>query len=60
MTLTQRLASLLRRRRPLSPEDAAEISGWVNEGGTFDPDGPPRVIDDSEQGDPPAGEGHHG
>lgn len=37
---------LFRRRRPLKREDAAEIADWVNEGGSFDPAGPPRVIED--------------
>jgi hypothetical protein len=30
----------------MTREDAAEIADWVNEGGSFDPDGPPRVLDD--------------
>lgn len=45
MTAKERIKSFFRRSRPLTPEDAAEIADWVNEGGTFDPTGPPRVID---------------
>lgn len=44
--LTETIASLFHRKRPVTPEDAAEIADWVGEGGAADPDGPPRVIDD--------------
>ena len=29
----------------MTQEDAAEIADWVNEGGSFDPAGPPRVVE---------------
>lgn len=48
MTAKERIKSFFRRSRPLTREDAAEIADWVNEGGTFDPAGPPRVIDDEK------------
>ena len=44
-TLTQKIASLFPRQRPVSREDAAEIADCVGEGGAADPAGPPRVID---------------
>lgn len=53
MTFREKLGSFFRRRRPLTREDAAEIADWVNEGGSFDPAGPPPVIDDSESGSQP-------
>ncbi|GAA1755783.1 hypothetical protein GCM10009747_12490 [Agromyces humatus] len=43
--LTEKVKSVFRKRRPVTPEDAAEIADWVNEGGAADPEGPPRVID---------------
>ena len=43
--LTEKVKSIFRRRPPLAPEDAAEVADWVNEGGAFDPEGPPRVAD---------------
>jgi hypothetical protein len=46
MTFRESLERLFRRRRPMTREDAAQIASWVNEGGSFDPTGPPRVIDD--------------
>ncbi|MDP3208705.1 MAG: hypothetical protein Q8M65_06120 [Rhodoglobus sp.] len=49
MTFKDTLKSLFRRPRALSREDAAEIADWVNEGGTFDPTGPPRVIEEHPQ-----------
>ena len=45
---TERVKAILRRPRPVTPvtkEYAAEIADWVNEGGAFDPAGPPPVID---------------
>jgi hypothetical protein len=30
----------------MSRADAAEVADWVNEGGSFDPAGPPRVVED--------------
>jgi hypothetical protein len=42
---TERVKSLFRRPRPVSREDAAEIADWVNEGGAYDPEGPPPVIE---------------
>ncbi|MEP6482159.1 MAG: hypothetical protein ABJA94_09155 [Rhodoglobus sp.] len=48
--LTEKIASFFRRPRPVTPEDAAEIADWVNEGGALHPLGPPPVIDD-EKGD---------
>ncbi|MGW9630549.1 hypothetical protein ACWGST_07570 [Agromyces sp. NPDC055520] len=47
---TEKMKSLFRRPRPVTQEDADEIADWVNEGGAFDPEGPPRVIDADEQG----------
>jgi hypothetical protein len=32
-------------RRAVTREEAEELSDWVNEGGAYDPEGPPRVID---------------
>lgn len=46
MTFKDTVKSLLRRPRPMKAADAAEIADWVNEGGSFDPAGPPRVIED--------------
>lgn len=53
MTFKEKLGSLFRRRRPLTAEDAAEVADWVNEGGAFDPAGPPRVDDDEPNSDSP-------
>jgi hypothetical protein len=47
--LTEKVTALFRRRRPVTREEAAEIADWVNEGGTFDPNGPPPVIDDERE-----------
>ncbi|BBX25434.1 hypothetical protein [Mycolicibacterium alvei] len=41
---TRKVKSIFSRRRPVPPEDAAEINDWVNEGGALHPDGPPEVI----------------
>jgi hypothetical protein len=41
--LTEKVKSLFKRRRPVTPEDAAEIADWVNEGGAPHPDGPPKI-----------------
>ncbi|CAN5400138.1 hypothetical protein BH09ACT4_BH09ACT4_06190 [soil metagenome] len=49
MPFTDRIASFFRRSRPVPREDAAEIADWVNEGGAFDPAGPPPVIDDASE-----------
>jgi hypothetical protein len=46
---TDKVKALFQRSRPVSREDAVEIADWVNEGGTFDPDGPPPVIDDERE-----------
>jgi hypothetical protein len=46
VTFKEALERLFQRRRPMQREDAAEIADWVNEGGSFDPAGPPRVVDD--------------
>jgi len=53
MTFREKVASLVRRRRPLTREDAAEIADWVNEGGTYDPAGPPPVLGVDNEGDQP-------
>jgi len=45
VTFNEKLERLFRRRRPMTREDAAEIADWVNEGGSFDPAGPPRVVE---------------
>ena len=45
---TDSVKALFRRSRPVTKDDAAEIADWVNEGGTFDPEGPPPVIDDDD------------
>ncbi|GAA1813002.1 hypothetical protein [Agromyces neolithicus] len=42
---TEKVKSIFSKRRPMTPEDAAEIADWVNEGGAIDPEGPPRVAD---------------
>ncbi len=43
--IKETVGSWFRRRKPkpVSPEEAADISDWVNEGGSYDPQGPPRV-----------------
>ena len=46
MKIKAMVRSLLRRRRPVTREEAVEIADWVNEGGSFDPAGPPPVIED--------------
>ncbi|MEQ1736529.1 MAG: hypothetical protein ABL886_09015 [Rhodoglobus sp.] len=46
MAFKDTLKSLFRRPRAVTREHAAEIADWVNEGGTFDPAGPPRVIEE--------------
>lgn len=46
--LIEKPASFLGRQRPVTLEDAADISAWVTEGGTADPAGPPRVINEAE------------
>ncbi|WP_197508233.1 MULTISPECIES: hypothetical protein [unclassified Mycobacterium] len=43
--LTRKVKSIFSRRRPVSPEDAAEINDWVGEGGALHPDGPPEIHD---------------
>ncbi|MFC4603203.1 hypothetical protein [Rhodococcus kronopolitis] len=43
---SDKVKSLFSRRKPVTPEDAAEISDWVSEGGALHPDGPPKVIGD--------------
>jgi len=46
---TDKVKALFRRPRPVTREEAAEIADWVNEGGTFDPHGPPPIIDDERE-----------
>lgn len=46
---TERVKSLFRRPRPVNREDAAEIADWVNEGGAYDPEGPPPVIENDRR-----------
>ena len=46
---TEKVRALFGRPRPVTREDAAEIADWVNEGGTFDPNGPPPIIDDERE-----------
>lgn len=41
--LTDKVRSLFHRRPAVPKEEAVEIDDWVNEGGAFDPTGPPRV-----------------
>lgn len=47
---TDAMKSFFSRRteQVLTPEDAAEIDDWVDEGGTAHPAGPPRVVEDPE------------
>ncbi|MDJ0319119.1 hypothetical protein [Pseudarthrobacter sp. PS3-L1] len=35
---------------PVSAEEAAEISDWVEEGGTANPDGPPLITEARDTG----------
>jgi hypothetical protein len=42
--LTERVKSLFRRRRPVTPDEADDLSRWVSEGGTPHPEGPPPVL----------------
>ncbi|MBP2452052.1 hypothetical protein [Mycolicibacterium lutetiense] len=42
---TRKVKSIFSRRRPVTPQDAAEINDWVSEGGALHPDGPPDIID---------------
>lgn len=48
---TDAMKSLFSRRtdQVFTPEDAAEIDDWVDEGGTAHPAGPPRVVEDPEE-----------
>ena len=46
---TDKVKALFHRPRPVTREEAAEIADWVNEGGTFDPNGPPPIIDDERE-----------
>jgi hypothetical protein len=46
---TERLKSMFRRRRPVTVEEAEVLSNWVNEGGTYDPDGPPPVVRERDE-----------
>ncbi|HPT94323.1 MAG TPA: hypothetical protein PLA13_01285 [Microbacteriaceae bacterium] len=43
--IKETMSSWFRRRKPkpVTREEAADISDWVNEGGSFDPQGPPPV-----------------
>lgn len=45
---TERIKGLFRRRKPVSPAEAEQLSTWVNEGGAFDPEGPPPVAEPAE------------
>ena len=49
MAFRHKVASLFRRPRPVTREEAAEIADWVNEGGAVDPAGPPPLIDDQNR-----------
>lgn len=49
MAFRDKVASLLRRPRPVTREEAAEIADWVNEGGAVDPADPPPLIDDQNR-----------
>lgn len=49
MAFGHKVASLFRRPRPVTREEAAEIADWVNEGGAADPGGPPPLIDDENR-----------
>lgn len=51
---TDSVKSLFARRenRVFTPEDAAEIDDWVDEGGAAHPYGPPRVQDDPDETPP--------
>jgi hypothetical protein len=46
---TDKVKALFHLPRPVTREDAAEIADWVNKGGTFDPNGPPPIIDDERE-----------
>lgn len=46
---SEKVKSLFSRRKPVTTEEAADISDWVNEGGALHPEGPPKVIDDPQQ-----------
>jgi hypothetical protein len=46
---TDRVSAWLRRRRPVTPEEYAEVADWVNEGGALDPAGPPPLIEDEDE-----------
>lgn len=46
---TDKVKALFHRPRPVTREEAAEIADWVNEGGTFDPNGPPPILDDERE-----------
>lgn len=48
---TEKVKSIFRRRKPMTRQDAVEIADWVNEGGAFDPEGPPRVIENGGKGE---------
>ncbi len=50
---TDRLKRVFRRRRPVTVEEAEVLSNWVNEGGAFDPEGPPPVVRDETDGERP-------
>lgn len=45
---TDGIKRLFRRRRAITPAEAEDLSSWVNEGGSFDPEGPPPVRDERE------------
>lgn len=51
---SDKVKSLFSRRKPVTPEDAADISEWVNEGGALHPEGPPKVIGDPQDKPPKA------
>jgi hypothetical protein len=52
---TDGIRRIFGRRRPVTPEEAEVLSNWVNEGGTFHPEGPPPVVEGGPpSADPPA------
>jgi len=52
---TDRVSEWMRRRRPVTRADFAEIADWVNEGGSLDPAGPPPLV--GAEGEPGADSG---
>ncbi|TQL47537.1 hypothetical protein FB562_0601 [Homoserinimonas aerilata] len=52
---TDAVKGMFRRRKPVTPQEAEDLADWVNEGGAFDPAGPPEVSE--HDGDEPKGTG---